>query len=90
MYRSRQNRSQLVRLPSATGMNSAALELRSPDPSCKPISGHWPDSGRRADGIEKKMPLPAPVNRNLFHKNAAEGLAPARKSARSHHHCRTE
>ena len=34
------------------------------------------------DGIEKKMPLPAPVNRNLFHKSAAEGLESLPESLR--------
>ena len=69
---SRQNRSQLVRLPSATG-EFCRLELRSPDPSCNPYLVIGLILAAGLDGIEKKMPLPAPVNRNLFHKSAAEG-----------------
>ena len=78
---SRQNRSQLVRLPSATG-EFCRLELRSPDPSCNPYLVIGLILAAGLDGIEKKMPLPAPVNRNLFHKNAAEGLESLPESLR--------
>ena len=78
---SRQNRSQLVRLPSATG-EFCRLELRSPDPSCNPYLVIGLILAAGLDGIEKKMPLPAPVNRNLFHKSAAEGLESLPESQR--------
>ena len=78
---SRQNRSQLVRLPSATG-EFCRLELRSPDPSCNPYLVIGLILAAGLDGIEKKMPLPAPVNRNLFHKSAAEGLESLPESLR--------
>ncbi len=78
---SRQNRSQLVRLPSATG-EFCRLELRSPDPSCNPYLVIGLILAAGLDGIEKKIPLPAPVNRNLFHKSAAEGLESLPESLR--------
>ena len=43
---SRQNRSQLVRIPQVKGDN-CRMELRSPDPACNPLSGHWSGSGCR-------------------------------------------
>ena len=70
---SRQNRSQLVRLPSAKG-EFCRLELRSPDPACNPYLVIGLILAAGLDGIRQKLPLPAPVNRNLFHKQAAEGL----------------
>ena len=86
---SRQNRSQLVRLPSATG-EFCRLELRSPDPSCNPYLVIGLILAAGLDGIEKKMPLPAPVNRNLSTRAPPKGWKVCPKSARSHHHCRTE
>ena len=50
---SRQNRSQLVRLPSATG-EFCRLELRSPDPSCNPYLVIGLILAAGLDGIEKK------------------------------------
>lgn len=70
---SRQNRSQLVRLPSASGALSR-LELRSPDPAGNPYLVIGLILAAGLDGMEKKLPLPQPVNRNLFRRSAAEGL----------------
>ncbi len=70
---SRQNRSQLVRLPSASG-EFCRLELRSPDPACNPYLVIGLILAAGLDGMERELPLPAPVNRNLFHKEAAAGL----------------
>lgn len=70
---SRQNRSQLVRLPSAS-REFCRLELRSPDPACNPYLVIGLILAAGLDGIERELPLPAPVNRNLFHKDAAAGL----------------
>ena len=75
------NRSALIRVPSSRGQ-STRLELRSPDPSCNPYLVIGLILAAGLDGIEKKMPLPAPVNRNLFHKSAAEGLESLPESLR--------
>lgn len=70
---SRQNRSQLVRLPSASG-KFCRVELRSPDPAGNPYLVIGLILAAGLDGIEKQLPLPAPVNRNLFRPSAAAGL----------------
>lgn len=70
---SRQNRSQLVRIPVAQG-NSCRMELRSPDPACNPYLAIGLILAAGLDGIENRMELPAPVNRNLFAPAQADGL----------------
>ena len=62
---SRQNRSQLVRIPAAHGQ-SCRMELRSPDPACNPYLAFALILAAGLDGVERALPLPAPVNRNLF------------------------
>lgn len=71
---SRQNRSQLVRIPMAHG-DSCRMELRSPDPACNPYLAFGLILAAGLDGIEKRMSLPEPVNKNLFDPAAAEGLS---------------
>ena len=66
-----QNRSQLIRIPAASGA-SARMELRSPDPACNPYLLFALLLHAAMDGIEENLPLPAPVNRNLYRD--AEGL----------------
>ena len=70
---SRQNRSQLVRIPHVHGDN-CRMELRSPDPSCNPYLAISLVLAAGLDGIENRMILPAPVNKNLFDPAAAQGL----------------
>ena len=70
---SRQNRSQLVRIPMVKG-DSCRMELRSPDPACNPYLAIGLILAAGLDGIEKRMVLPPPVNRNLFDAAEAEGL----------------
>ena len=70
---SRQNRSQLVRLPSASG-DLCRVELRGPDPAGNPYLVIGLILAAGLDGIANKLPLPEPVNRNLFHPSAAVGL----------------
>ncbi len=70
---SRQNRSQLVRLPSAHG-DFCRLEMRSPDPACNPYLAIGLILAAGLDGIEKALPLPEPVNRNLFLSREGDGL----------------
>ena len=70
---SRQNRSQLVRLPSAHG-EFCRVELRGPDPAGNPYLVIGLILAAGLDGIEHSLPLPEAVNRNLFHPSAAAGL----------------
>ena len=62
---SRQNRSQLVRIPAVQGDN-CRMELRSPDPACNPYLAFGLVLAAGLDGIENRMQLCGPVNRNLF------------------------
>ena len=78
---SRQNRSQLVRIPSANG-DFCRVELRSPDPAGNPYLVIGLILAAGLDGITRRLPLPAPVNRNLFHQSAAEGLDSLPKTLR--------
>ena len=50
------------------------MELRSPDPACNPYLAIGLILAAGLDGIEKRMVLPPPVNRNLFDAAEAEGL----------------
>ena len=62
---SKENRSQLVRIPAAEG-EYRRLELRSPDPSANPYLAFALMICAAMDGIEKTLPLPAPADFNLF------------------------
>ena len=65
---SRENRSQLVRIPAAEG-EYRRLELRSPDPAANPYLAFALMIYAALDGIEKGMPLPEPADFNLFSAN---------------------
>jgi len=62
---SHQNRSQLVRIPSASGEN-ARMELRSPDPSLNPYLAFALIISAGLDGIENKTKLPPAVDEDLY------------------------
>lgn len=62
---SHQNRSQLVRIPAATG-GKVRMELRSPDPSLNPYLAFALMIAAGLDGIDNKTPLPPPVDADLF------------------------
>ena len=70
---SAQNRSPLIRIPSARGFGTR-IEIRSPDPACNPYLEMASCLAAGLDGIEHSLPLPEAVNRNLFHPSAAAGL----------------
>ncbi|HET8522057.1 MAG TPA: type I glutamate--ammonia ligase [Thermomicrobiales bacterium] len=65
----RTNRSALIRVPAIRGGNTAAtrIELRCPDPSCNPYLAFAVMLAAGLDGIEKDLPLPEPVEENLYH-----------------------
>lgn len=71
---SHQNRSQLVRIPAA-GAEKARMELRSPDPALNPYLAFALIIAAGLDGIERQAELPPPVDADLYHAEAAAGLA---------------
>jgi glutamine synthetase len=65
----RQNRSALIRVPAIRFGRAAAtrIELRCPDPSCNPYLAFAVMLAAGLDGIERELPLPEPVEENLYH-----------------------
>ena len=66
---SRQNRSQLIRIPAAVGEYRRA-ELRSPDPTANPYLAFALMIYAALYGIQSKCPLPAPADFNLYKADA--------------------
>ncbi len=62
---SSENRSQLIRIPAASG-EFCRLELRSPDPTCNPYIALTLLIRAAIDGIERSLVPPPPVEENLF------------------------
>ena len=69
-----QNRSQLIRIPAATGEYRRA-ELRSPDPMCNPYLAFALLIWAGLDGVQQNLQLPPAANVNLY-------AAPAEVAAR--------
>lgn len=68
---SERNRSPLIRIPSRRGTGTR-VELRSPDPSCNPYLALAVVLKSGLDGIKNKLPLPKPINRNIYAMTAEE------------------
>ena len=62
---SRQNRSQLIRIPQVRG-NNCRMELRSPDPACNPYLELAVCLAAGLDGIEKGLTPPPEITDNIF------------------------
>jgi glutamine synthetase len=64
----RVNREALIRVPrAAAGVpGGVRVELRSPDPSCNPYLAFALMLRAGLDGIERDLPLPAPVEEGLY------------------------
>jgi glutamine synthetase len=67
---SHQNRSQLVRIPAATG-DKVRMELRSPDPSINPYLSFALIIAAGLDGIENNTALPPAIDADLFTANSS-------------------
>jgi glutamine synthetase len=67
---SHQNRSQLIRIPAASGINSR-MELRSPDPCANPYLVFTLLIRAGIEGIQRQLKLCDPCNMNLFHASAS-------------------
>lgn len=67
---SHHNRSQLIRIPAATG-ESQRLELRSPDPACNPYLATALIIYAGLDGIQRELALPQECGWDLYHVDEA-------------------
>ena len=74
---SHRNRSQLIRIPAATG-EKVRMELRSPDPSINPYLAFALILEAGLEGIEKELPLPQETDANLYTapQSVTSGLQP--------------
>jgi glutamine synthetase len=63
------NRSALIRVPAVRPhkRQSTRIELRCPDPSCNPYLTFAVMLACGLDGVENDLPLPEPVEENLYH-----------------------
>ena len=68
------NRSPLLRVPSSRG-EGTRLELRSPDPSCNPYLTLALLLEAGLDGLNRKLPVPEPVNVNIYNLTAEQEKA---------------
>ncbi len=70
----RTNRSALIRVPKISRglVGSTRLELRCPDPSCNPYLAFAVMLRCGLDGVKRQLPVPEPVEENLYHFDAAE------------------
>ncbi len=62
----RTNRGALVRVPHVGRREASRVELRSPDPSCNPYLAFAVMLRCGLDGIERRLPLPEPVEESLY------------------------
>ena len=62
----RQNRTQLIRVPATRGDEETRIEVRSPDPCTNPYVAYALIIFAGLDGIEKNLPLPDPVEMNMY------------------------
>ena len=62
---SRENRSQLIRIPAASGKYQR-IELRSPDPTANPYLAFALILHAGLDGLDRQLLPPAPTDENLF------------------------
>lgn len=62
----RTNRGALIRVPHVSRAEAARVELRSPDPSCNPYLAFAVMLRCGLDGVERRLPLPPPVEEALY------------------------
>lgn len=62
---SAKNRSPLVRVPASRGLGTR-IEVRSPDPSCNPYLAIAAMLASGLDGIQNRLEVAEPINRNIY------------------------
>jgi glutamine synthetase len=62
----RTNRGALIRVPHVSRTEATRIELRSPDPSCNPYLAFAVMLRCGLDGVERRLPLPPPVEEALY------------------------
>lgn len=62
----RTNRGALIRIPHVGRPQATRIELRSPDPSCNPYLAAAVMLRCGLDGVERRLPLPPPVEEALY------------------------
>ncbi|WEK55811.1 MAG: type I glutamate--ammonia ligase [Candidatus Cohnella colombiensis] len=67
------NRSPMVRIPASRGL-STRLEARNPDPAANPYLALAVMLKAGLDGIINKLPVPAPVDRNIYVMSESERI----------------
>ncbi|NLX19368.1 MAG: type I glutamate--ammonia ligase, partial [Desulfobulbus sp.] len=67
------NRSALVRIPASRGMGTRT-EVRSPDPTCNPYLTFAMMLNSGLDGIRNDLPVPEPINADIFEMTAQEKI----------------
>jgi len=74
------NRSALIRVPRASGADSARIELRCPDPSCNPYLAFAVMLAAGLDGIKRQLTAPEAMEENIYlpdlRKQATPNLLP--------------
>lgn len=65
------NRSVLVRIPASRGLGTRT-EVRCPDPTCNPYLAFALMLNSGLDGIKNNLPVPDPVNADIFEMSADE------------------
>lgn len=70
---SAKNRSPLIRVPASRGL-STRIEVRNPDPSANPYLALAVLLAAGLDGIQRKLAVPAPTNRNIYIMTEEERL----------------
>lgn len=75
----RTNRSALIRVPRASGPDSARIELRNPDPSCNPYLAFAVMLAAGLDGIRRNLSVPEAQEENIYqpdNRKASNNLLP--------------
>jgi glutamine synthetase len=67
------NRSPMIRIPASRGL-STRVEVRNPDPAANPYLALAVMLKAGLDGINSKLPTPAPVDRNIYVMSEEERL----------------
>src|SRR5207249_5699058 len=63
---SAQNRSTAIRVPLMTNQKARRIEVRFPDPTCKPYLAFTPMMMAGLDGVQNKIHPGDPIDKNLY------------------------